>query len=160
MFTSRGAQNEVPDVQKGTVVTKGASMGRFVKTVVLIAALGGVTALSSGVAVASTAKNGYHESGEFGLYYNSNRVGCVFDLYLADSNFSGEYFKDHEMNFQCGGLGQKVNDNTASYWNKDTWTWEVATDANYDGSVGWIDQGVWSNASASFKNAVSSARPI
>ncbi|MEU9172090.1 peptidase inhibitor family I36 protein [Streptomyces sp. NPDC048420] len=105
------------------------------------------------VASAATGKNGALESREFGLYYNTNRGGCVFDLLVEDTNFSGDYFKGSG----CNGLGQSTNDNAASYWNRDTYTWYVYTDKSAGGVEGWLDGNTYSNASEDFKNEVSSS---
>ncbi|MBT2397063.1 peptidase inhibitor family I36 protein [Streptomyces sp. ISL-100] len=112
----------------------------------------GLTLATAGTASAATHKNGVVESGEFGLYYNSDFGGCVFDLYVADSNFYDDKFIG-----SCAGSGQSTNDNTASYWNRDVNTWYVYTDANRGGVRGSLPSGYSGNASATFKNEISSA---
>lgn len=110
-------------------------------------------ALVSALALAGPAsaahKNGVVESGEFGLYYSPNRGGPVFDLYYDDDNFAGENFP---------GTSTPANDNTASYWNRDSFIWHVYTNAGYTGSHGCLDPGYIGNASTTFRNRISSAQ--
>ncbi|MEV7445976.1 hypothetical protein AB0O22_33365 [Streptomyces sp. NPDC091204] len=101
---------------------------------------------------AAMGKDGYLEVDEFGLFYYQNQSGCVFDLYGEDLNFNDNYFKSG-----CTGGGALVNDNTESYKNRDVYAWKVATDANIDGNVGEIPSNYSGNASATFKNKISSA---
>ncbi|KOU19548.1 MULTISPECIES: hypothetical protein [unclassified Streptomyces] len=101
---------------------------------------------------AALGKNGNLEVDEFGLFYNQNQAGCVFDLYGEDLNFNNDYFKSG-----CTGGTSLVNDNTESYRNRDVYAWKVATDANIDGNVGEIPSGYSGNASTNFKNKISSA---
>ncbi|MDG5801306.1 peptidase inhibitor family I36 protein [Streptomyces ossamyceticus] len=112
-----------------------------------------------GLATAGTASavggNGYLESGEFGEYYNSNQGGCVWDLVTEDSQFNNNWFVGPSG---CAGRNVTVNDNTASYWNRQGVTWDVYTDANYGGVHGWIPAGNQGNYSSNFKNEVSSAK--
>lgn len=92
------------------------------------------------------------ENQEFGLFYNSGGLGCVFDLVGEDLNFNNDWFKTG-----CNGAGKLVNDDTASYKNWDVYAWKVGTDANIDGNVGEIPSNYAGNASAKFKNEISSA---
>ncbi|MFY1586546.1 peptidase inhibitor family I36 protein [Micromonospora sp. WMMD734] len=112
-------------------------------------ATAGVAALSLGAPAQATGKNGVLESGEFGLYYSPNQQGPVFDLYVSDSNFADDSFP---------GTGIPVNDNTASYHNRDTFYWWVYTAANYGGNSGCLSPGYRGNASTEFRNKISSAR--
>jgi peptidase inhibitor family I36 len=108
--------------------------------------------VGGGVATAGAADaahlDGTLQSGEFGLYYSPNQAGPVFDLLTSDSDFSNNDFPN---------TGTHANDNTASYRNRDSVTWFVYTARNAGGSEGWIDPGVSSNASATFRNKISSA---
>ncbi len=120
---------------------------------------GGVAAVSVAAillgaagSAAALGRNGSLEVDEFGLFYNQNQAGCVFDLYGEDLNFNNDYFKSG-----CTGGTSLVNDNTESYRNRDVYAWKVATDANIDGNVGEIPSGYSGNASTNFKNKISSA---
>ncbi|WP_326628722.1 MULTISPECIES: peptidase inhibitor family I36 protein [unclassified Streptomyces] len=125
---------------------------RFAGAALAIAAAAGITLGTAGQALAAE-KNGVLDSGEIGLFYNSGQSGCVFDLAYADTNFSGDVFKGGS----CSGSGQSVNDNTASYWNQDVYTWWVYTDANAGGIEGSVPADYFGNASSNFKNEISSA---
>ncbi|MFI6058738.1 peptidase inhibitor family I36 protein [Streptomyces sp. NPDC051286] len=122
-----------------------------------LGALAAIAAATAGLLISTTTsaaanfKDGVLETNEFGLYYNSGYVGCVFDVYDSDSNFSDDKFKGN-----CNGSGQTTNDNTASYWNRDSvFDYYVYTDANYHGSWGTIPRSYKGNASSTFKNAIS-----
>ncbi|MFI9150752.1 peptidase inhibitor family I36 protein [Streptomyces sp. NPDC053367] len=119
-----------------------------------VAAAVGMTVLTAGPASALTEKNGLLTQYEMGFYYNSDQGGCVFDIFYPDSNFSGDVFKG-----SCAGSGQSVNNNAASYHNMDVSQWSVYTGSDYSGTVGYIPAGYAGNASSTFKNAISSARP-
>ncbi|MFD7262648.1 hypothetical protein [Streptomyces sp. NPDC059874] len=134
---------------------KAVSRKRFAGLAVALATAGVVMA---GTAPASaTQKNGYLETWEFGLYYNSGLGGCVFDLDWDTTDFTGYTFTGPAG---CSGRGYKTNDNTASYNNNDAVSWKVATDKDCDGNVGTLPKQYTGNASATFKNAISSAYPI
>ena len=130
---------------------------RFAGAALAMAAAAGIALGAAGQAAADTGeKDGGLWSGEFGLFYNSGQAGCVFDLRYADVNFSGDAFKGY-LGESCSGKGQSVNDNTASYWNIDTYTWWVYTDANAGGIEGSVPADYFGNASSNFKNEISSA---
>ncbi|HET8683379.1 MAG TPA: peptidase inhibitor family I36 protein [Micromonosporaceae bacterium] len=99
---------------------------------------------------AATHKNGVVESGEFGLYYLQNRGGYAFDLLIEDNNFSNDVFPGTQIS---------ANDNTESYWNRDIYWWHVYTDASYGGSHGCLPSGHIGDASPTFQNTISSAKP-
>ncbi|MDX3237564.1 peptidase inhibitor family I36 protein [Streptomyces sp. ME03-5709C] len=126
---------------------------RFAGAALAMAAAAGIVLGTAGQALAAE-KNGALESGEMGMFYNSGQAGCVFDLAYADVNFSGDVFKGATS---CAGKGQSVNDNTASYWNQDVYTWWVYTDANAGGIEGSVPADYFGNASSNFKNEISSA---
>ncbi|MCJ0868504.1 hypothetical protein [Streptomyces sp. AP-93] len=119
-----------------------------------LVAFGGASLAAAGSASAAGG-NGVMESGEFGEYYNSDRAGCVWDLITADANFGDNWF----VGSGCAGLGQDIDNNTASYWNRQTVTWDVYTGTSRGGVKGWIPGGAYGNYSATFKNQVSSAYP-
>ncbi|MFE3073195.1 peptidase inhibitor family I36 protein [Streptomyces sp. NPDC059247] len=127
------------------------ALRRVAATAVALAALGAGALATAGSASATT-KNGSLETGEFGLFYNSGQGGAVFDLYIADDNFDDDWFPG-----PGNGAGQKVNDNTASYWNADSLTWWVYTDAYAGGVEGSLPPGYLGDASSNFKNKISSA---
>ncbi|MFD9608691.1 peptidase inhibitor family I36 protein [Streptomyces sp. NPDC004288] len=110
-------------------------------------------ALATAAPASATGKNGNLEYMEFGLFYNSNQAGCVFDLYVQDNSFSDDVFKGAA----CHGVNQVTNDNTASYINRDTRTWYVYTNANFGGTEGSLPANYVGNASSTFKNQISSA---
>jgi hypothetical protein len=119
----------------------------------IVAALGAtIVALTAVMATAAPAsatdRNGVLEVGEFGLFYTQNQGGPVMDLFNSDANFSGQNFP---------GTSISANDNTESYWNRDSFWWHVFTNANYTGSHGCLPAGYSGNASATFTNTISSA---
>ncbi|MBD0707169.1 MULTISPECIES: peptidase inhibitor family I36 protein [unclassified Streptomyces] len=128
------------------------ALRRVAVTALALAALGGGALATAGSASAATHKNGYLESGELGLYYSPDRGGAVFDLYVGDDDFSDDWFPGPGT-----GAGQPVNDNTASYWNNDFYTWLVYTDARRGGIQGSLPAGYIGNATANFRNKISSA---
>ncbi|MFJ8858479.1 peptidase inhibitor family I36 protein [Streptomyces sp. NPDC102451] len=99
-------------------------------------------------------KDGTLSAGEMGLYYNSNRGGAVFDLpsHGQDPDLGNDYFKG-----SLNGAGQRVANNTASYWNRTTDnSLLVYTGTNYTGTYGYVPAGYIGNASVTFKNTISS----
>jgi len=124
---------------------------------VSLVAIGGLALGTAGPAAAADQDDGILEAGEFGLYYNSSRGGCVFDLLAGDNDFTNNDFKDRPTYVNCPGEGQTVNDNTASYWNRDTTTWYVYTDTFHEGTRGDIPAGHIGDASSTFKNEISSS---
>jgi hypothetical protein len=130
---------------------------RFAAGATLAATMFAGTVLTgAGSAYAATGLDGRLESGELGLYYNSGGLGCVRDNFSDDNDFNGDNFKD-PYNVNCAGEGQTTNDNTASYWNRDSFQWEVDTDPFRKGIKGWIPAGYSGDASSNFKNEISSA---
>ncbi|MCY0931701.1 hypothetical protein OTB20_37080 [Streptomyces sp. H27-H1] len=124
--------------------------------IVMRAAVTAVLALSAvGLSLGSAnaaEKDGWITSGEFGLFCLQNQGNSVFDLVLDDTNFANDYFKGSQS---CAG--HTTNDYTESYRNLDSFTWDVYTDWNRGGSHGTIPAGYAGNASATFKNAISSS---
>jgi hypothetical protein len=121
--------------------------------------LGGFVLGTGGPAAAYTAKNGKLESSEFGLYYYSGQGGCVFDIAGSDNDFADDRFKD-PYSANCAGEGQTTNDNTASYWNRATYTYYVWTDHYQEGTRGSLPGGYSGNSSSTFKNEISSSSYI
>lgn len=112
----------------------------------------GLIALVGVVAVATpasaTEKNGVVESGEFGLYFVQGSSGLVFDLFLSDSDFRNDVFP---------GTSIPADNNTESYRNRDSFWWHVFTGVGNTGSHGCLPPGFVGNASATFRNTISSA---
>ncbi|MFG2299158.1 hypothetical protein [Streptomyces sp. NPDC048603] len=121
---------------------------------VVVPAMAGAALLAAGGTAAAYGKDGYLENQEFGLYYLTDRSGCVFDIVREDYNFNDDKFTGPAG---CHGRTDWTNDNTESYWNRHWLTWKVATDAGIDGNVGTIPEAYWGNASSTFKNKISSA---
>ncbi|THA72811.1 hypothetical protein E6P78_01335 [Streptomyces sp. A0958] len=138
-------------------MTRSPAVRRLTGVALAATAVTGLTLTTAGPASAATNKNGNVESGEFGLYYNSNYAGCVFDLLNSDGNFSGDYFRSSTSSQTCPGQGQSTDNNTASYWNRDVTAWEVYTKAGRAGIEGYLPLGYYGNASVTFKNEISSA---
>ncbi|WP_406453523.1 peptidase inhibitor family I36 protein [Streptomyces sp. NBC_00876] len=138
-------------------MARSAVMRRLTGITLAATAVTGLTLATAGTASAATNKNGNVESGEFGLYYNSNFAGCVFDLLESDGNFSGDLFRSSTSSQSCPGQGQSTDNNTASYWNRDVTAWDVYTKASRGGIKGSLPLGYYGNASTTFKNAISSA---
>ncbi|MET8698504.1 peptidase inhibitor family I36 protein [Kitasatospora sp. NPDC004723] len=107
-----------------------------------------LTGLAAAGSASAAGKDGGLAPGEFGLFYNQNQAGYIFDLADSDVNFSNDVFP---------GTSVGANDNTESYWNRDTRRWDVYTDADGKGIQGWLPAGQSGNASANFKNQISSA---
>ncbi|MGW2588893.1 hypothetical protein ACWCXC_01265 [Streptomyces sp. NPDC001515] len=133
------------------------NLARRAATLTLAAtALTGAGFFTAGNAFAVYApKDGYVDEYELGLYYSPNQTGCVFDLYMAEQNFQGYTFKPYSGT--CSGQGQPVDNNTASYYNRDTATWWVYTGSWATGSEGSLPPGHIGNASTGFRNQISSA---
>lgn len=111
----------------------------------------GAVGVSAGSASAA-GKDGWLTSGEFGLFCFQNQQNSVFDLYISDTNFADDTFKGSQS---CAG--SSTNDNTESYSNQDSFEWSVHTDLNGGGYDGYLGPGYKGNASATFKNKISSA---
>ncbi|MER5970389.1 peptidase inhibitor family I36 protein [Streptomyces sp. NPDC002055] len=122
-------------------------MHRALATAAALAALGGLGIATAGTADAA-GKNGVVEVGELGLYYLTDYRSPIFDLYVSDADFSNDVFP---------GTSISANNNTESFWNRDSFTWYVCLNANYGGGCGYINAGQYANFSATFKNTVTSA---
>ncbi|WP_418959334.1 hypothetical protein [Streptomyces tritici] len=127
---------------------------RVMRAAFAAVAVGGILMGTAGPAAAAYDKDGKLESGEFGFYYNSGRVGCIFDT-STDNNFADDRFKD-PSNVNCAGEGQTTNDNTASYWNRSVFVEYVWTDWYKEGIRGSLPVGYYGDASDTFKNKISS----
>ncbi|MEU4062084.1 hypothetical protein AB0F25_06540 [Streptomyces wedmorensis] len=124
---------------------------RAISTAIALTALGAGVLACGGTAAAAN-KDGELEYREFGLFYNSSLMGSVFDLYLADSNLADDRFPGYGS-----GQGEIVDNNAASYFNRDRVVWFVYTGSYAGGIEGSIPAGYYGNASLTFKNQVSSA---
>ena len=96
----------------------------------------------------ATGKNGVCEVGELCLFYTQNFGTPVLDLYNSDSDFSNDNFPGTQI---------RANNNTESFWNRDTYTWRIYTGTNATGSIGCIRPGASGNLNNTFRNLVSSA---
>ncbi|MFD7262526.1 hypothetical protein [Streptomyces sp. NPDC059874] len=109
------------------------------------------------VATASPASawvhGGYLEQFEFGLYYEYGPSGCVFDSNNDDPTLTDNTFYGPAG---CDGRTQNVNDNTRAYKNLDINGRRVYTDADYKGIQGSIPPNYTGNATANFKDSISS----
>ncbi|MER7732529.1 hypothetical protein ABTX80_16760 [Streptomyces erythrochromogenes] len=110
-----------------------------------------VLGLTASTASASGWKDGWLDSTEFGLFCQSDYKNSVFDLSASDDNFGDDFFKGSQS---CAG--QMVNENTASYINNSCGFF-VFTNSGMTGDKGFIPEGHRGNASAKFKNRISSA---
>lgn len=118
------------------------------------AAIAAALLLPTAGPAAAWVHDGYMEQYEFGLYWDYLNTGaCVFDSNNDDPNLTDDYFTGPTG---CGGRGQNVNDNTYAYKNLDVYGRYVYTDANYSGLTGSIPAGYSGNASANYRNTISS----
>lgn len=136
---------------------RSTALRRLTGVALVATAITGLTLTTAGTAIAAGHKNGNIDSGEFGLYYNSNYAGCAFDLLYSDERFSDDRFISSTSAQTCPGQGQTTDDNTASYWNRDVTTWDVYTNPVRGGIHGYIPLDYYGNASATYKNEISSA---
>ncbi|MEV6682547.1 hypothetical protein AB0N09_37650 [Streptomyces erythrochromogenes] len=113
----------------------------------------GAVAVSAGSASAA-AKDGWLNSGELGLFCESNQQSSVFDLYVSDENFANDYFKGSQS---CAG--HTTNDYTESFINQDNYTWWVYTDWKGLGTGGYLSPNTRGNLASTWFNKVSSAYP-
>ncbi|MCX5146205.1 MULTISPECIES: hypothetical protein [unclassified Streptomyces] len=111
----------------------------------------GAIGVSAGSASAA-AKDGWLTSGELGLFCYSNQGNSVFDLYTSEGDFQDDYFKGSQS---CAN--HTTNDYTESFSSKDSYTWDVYTDAWGGGSGGYISPNTKGNFGSTFFNSVSSA---
>ncbi|MET9962960.1 hypothetical protein ABZ128_28500 [Streptomyces sp. NPDC006326] len=111
----------------------------------------GAVAVSAGSASAA-AKDGWLTSGELGLFCYQNQGNSVFDLYTSEGDFQDDYFKGSQS---CAG--HTTNDYTESFSNRDSYTWDVYTNAFGGGNGGYLSANTKGNLSATFTNSISSA---
>jgi hypothetical protein len=123
---------------------------RFTK----ITALAAVGTLVAAVSVASSAQaatqhNGVVEVEEFGLYYSQGSNGSwVFDTSAGEADF---------RKFVFPGTNVHLDNNTASYRNRRTGYFYVCTGYSWTGAKGQIPPGYVGNASATYRNTISSS---
>jgi hypothetical protein len=113
-----------------------------------VALAGGVGLATATPAAAATHKNGVCEVGEPCLYYLTDYRGYIFDLYFSDGDFRNDVFP---------GTNIRADNNTESFWNRDTYTWYVYTGYYRGGYRGYISPGDYDNFNSTFFNTVSSA---
>ncbi|WP_354643447.1 peptidase inhibitor family I36 protein [Kitasatospora camelliae] len=105
-------------------------------------------ALVAAVPAGAADLDGTTDNGEFSLYGGPDTTSEVLDMYWARGDLS---------QLQWPRWGGNPNDQNESYWNNDSLTWHVYTDAYRGGQHGWISPGVISNASSTFWHRISSA---
>ncbi len=114
--------------------------------------LGGMLAVSA-PANAAVAQNGVCESGEFCLYYNSDRTGSLSDFTGSIADYGTYKFKS-----AGAGQGQLVKNNAASVRNLTFRTVTVFYYSNYGGSSQAVAPGAAANLSTTLKNQNASHR--
>jgi len=139
---------------------------RLTKVTVLAA----VAALAASVAMAvpaqaATEENGVVEAGEFGLYYVPGSGTNYFNKYSGWVFDSSSYIFDlgildvYGLPYRFPGTWTNVNNNTASYRNRSTHSWWVATGVKGTGYVGCLPAGYVGDASYTYRNAITSLGP-
>ena len=113
----------------------------------------GATLAVSAPAHAAVAQNGVCESGEFCLYYNSDRTGSLSDFSGSISDYGTYKFKS-----AGAGQGQLVKNNAASVRNLTFKTVTVFYNSNYGGSSQAVAPGAAVNLSTTLKNENASHR--
>lgn len=119
-----------------------------------LAATAAVLCLVTAGTASAAEKDGWLTAGEMGLYCTPNQGSSVFDLgaYSSDDNLADDFFKG---SLSCAG--QRVDNNTASYWNRSAGSRMVVyTGAGFSGSYGSLPPGYVGNASSTFRNTISS----
>ncbi len=119
----------------------------------IAASLLGATLAVSAPAQAAVAQNGVCESGEFCLYYNSDRTGSLSDFTGNISDYGTYKFKS-----AGAGQGQLVKNNAASVRNLTFGTVTVFYYSNYGGSSQAVAPGAAVNLSTTLKNQNASHR--
>ncbi len=113
----------------------------------------GATLAVSTPAQAAVAQNGVCESGEFCLYYNSDRTGSLSDFTGNISDYGTYKFKS-----AGAGQGQLVKNNAASVRNRTFGAVTVFYNNNYGGSSQTIAPGAAVNLNTTLKNQNASHR--
>ncbi|MDB1086415.1 hypothetical protein PJ985_02345 [Streptomyces sp. ACA25] len=126
-------------------------MNRVTKLLTASAAAAALALATAPPASAYTPKNGILEAGEMGFWSFAGSLGSVFDIRSAENNFAGNTYR------RGPSAGQSVNNSTLSYTNRDTLTWYVYTSSFRGGVRGSIPSGHRGDASADFRNNISSA---
>ncbi|MQS36206.1 hypothetical protein [Streptomyces katsurahamanus] len=113
----------------------------------LLMAGGGL--LATAAPASAEPRDGNVEVGEIGLRFSSYEERPVLDLYSDDNNLSDDKFP---------GTQTRADNNTELVWNRDVFTWQLCTEADYSGPCTSISPGYSVNLVAPFRNTVSSAR--
>jgi murein DD-endopeptidase MepM/ murein hydrolase activator NlpD len=119
----------------------------------IAASLLGATLAISAPAQAAVAQNGVCESGEFCLYYNSDRTGSLSDFTGSIADYGTYKFKS-----AGAGQGQLVKNNAASVRNLTFGAVTVFYNSNYAGSSQTIAPGAAVNLNTTLKNQNASHR--
>ncbi|MFB6620206.1 hypothetical protein ACIGFK_36035 [Streptomyces sp. NPDC085524] len=111
----------------------------------------GALAFGAGSASAE-GKDGWLTDGELGLFCWQDQSNSVFDLWASDSNFVNDYFTGTRS---CAN--NYVDNNTESWSNRDTYTWNVHTGSAGAGYHLNLGVGTRGNLNTTFFNQISSA---
>jgi hypothetical protein len=103
-------------------------------------------------AAAATARNGVCESGEFCLYYLSNRTGSVSDFTGSVRNYGSSQPSCYEFRGPGAGQGQCVKNNAMSVWNRSSHAVTVYSESNYQGSSQTFASGQYGNLNSRLSN--------
>ncbi|MFJ7626535.1 hypothetical protein ACIQZN_08610 [Streptomyces sp. NPDC097595] len=125
-----------------------ARTSRVVATAGLLLLSGAGVLATAGQSAAAT-RDGSTNSGEFGAYYLQNQASYVFDFASYDANFANDSFPK--------ASGINPDDNTESYWNRNSTYVDVYTESGRGGVHGWIPDGLSGDFSSNYKNNVTSA---
>ncbi len=107
----------------------------------------GATLAVSAPAHAAVAQNGVCESGEFCLYYNSDRTGSLSDFTGSISDYGTYKFRS-----AGAGQGQLVKNNAASVRNRTFGAVTVFYNSSYGGSYQTVAPGAAVNLNTTLKN--------
>ena len=116
--------------------------------------VGATAAPGSSKAATRAGKDGLCQTGELCLYYLQDKRSSVFDLFVSDTNFSGDVFP---------GTRISADNNVRSYRNRDTFYWRVYDGAGSTGTeilciapgdVGNFTRTQWDKASSATYSSV------
>lgn len=116
-----------------------------------VAAASGAVLVAAPAAQAATAGNGVCESGEFCLYFNSNRAGSLRDFSGSVATY-GTGSSCIKFVSRGNGRGQCVKNNAASAWNRKSVPVTVFRKSNYAGAIDSYIGGSAANLRTGLKN--------
>lgn len=100
----------------------------------------------------AAARDGICQSGEFCLYYNSDRQGSVSDFTSSISDYGSSQPDCYEFKGAGAGQGLCVKNNAASAWNRTTGAVTVYYNSGYSGASQGFAAGAAANLNATLKN--------